>query len=72
MRDIAHAEGIPARQCCFVPRTDLILQRVHPEDMDLLKGVLERAGRGGSDFDFEHRLLMPDGSINTFEVLRTL
>jgi PAS domain S-box-containing protein len=45
------------------PTPDLILQRVHPEDLDLLKSVLERAGQGGSDFDFEHRLLMPDGSI---------
>ncbi len=45
------------------PTPDLILQRVHPEDVDLLKSVLERAGQGGSDFDFEHRLLMPDGSI---------
>ena len=45
------------------PTPDLILQRVHPDDVDLLKNVLERAMRGGSDFDFEHRLLMPDGSI---------
>ena len=45
------------------PTPDLILQRVHPDDVDLLKSVLERAGQGGSDFDFEHRLLMPDGSI---------
>src|ERR1700730_2658240 len=45
------------------PTPDLILQLVHPEDVDLLKSVLERAGQGGSDFDFEHRLLMPDGSI---------
>ena len=45
------------------PTPDLILQRVHPEDIHLLKSVLERAGQGGSDFDFEHRLLMPDGSI---------
>jgi PAS domain S-box-containing protein len=45
------------------PTPDLILQRVHPEDLDLLKSVLQRAGQGGSDFDFEHRLLMPDGSI---------
>ncbi|MGA3131973.1 MAG: sigma 54-interacting transcriptional regulator [Terracidiphilus sp.] len=44
------------------PTPDLILQRVHPDDVDLLKNVLERAGQGGSDFDFEHRLLMPDGS----------
>src|ERR1700688_188051 len=42
---------------------DLILQRVHPDDVTLLKSVLEQAGRSGSDFDFEHRLLMPDGSI---------
>jgi PAS domain S-box-containing protein len=45
------------------PTPDLILQRVHPDDVDLLKSVLQRAGQGGSDFDFEHRLLMPDGSI---------
>jgi PAS domain S-box-containing protein len=41
----------------------LILQRVHPDDVGLLKNVLERAAQGGSAFDFEHRLLMPDGSI---------
>ena len=45
------------------PTPELILQRVHPDDLDLLKSVLERAGKAGSDFDFEHRLLMPDGSI---------
>src|SRR6202030_2355388 len=42
---------------------DLVLQRVHPDDVDLLKSVLQRAAQGGSTFDFEHRLLMPDGSI---------
>jgi formate hydrogenlyase transcriptional activator len=42
---------------------DLILQRVHPDDVDLLKSALEQAGQSGRDFDFEHRLLMPDGSI---------
>ena len=45
------------------PTPELILQRVHPDDADLLKRVLEKAGQAGSDFDFEHRLLMPDGSI---------
>jgi PAS domain-containing protein len=45
------------------PTPDLILQRVHPDDVDLLKSVLERAGQAGGDFNFEHRLLMPDGSI---------
>jgi PAS domain S-box-containing protein len=45
------------------PTPDLILQRSHPDDVDRLKEVLERAAQGGSDFDWEHRLLMPDGSI---------
>ena len=45
------------------PTPELILQRVHPDDVNLLKSVLEKAGQAGSDFDFEHRLLMPDGSI---------
>jgi len=42
---------------------DLILQRSHPDDVGLVKDALGRAAQGGSDFDYEHRLLMPDGSI---------
>jgi PAS domain S-box-containing protein len=45
------------------PTPDLILQRSHPDDLGLLKDVLERAAQRGIDFDWEHRLLMPDGSI---------
>jgi PAS domain S-box-containing protein len=45
------------------PTPDLILQRVHPDDVNLLKDVLKRAAQGGANFDFEHRLLMPDGSV---------
>jgi PAS domain S-box-containing protein len=45
------------------PTLDLILQRVHPDDVELLKSHLEQARQAGSDFNFEHRLLMPDGSI---------
>src|SRR5712672_2420230 len=45
------------------PTPELILQRVHPEDVGLVTAAIERAGLGGDDFDYEHRLLMPDGSI---------
>jgi len=45
------------------PTADLILQRSHPDDVGLVKGALERAAHGESHFDYEHRLLMPDGSI---------
>ena len=45
------------------PTPELVLQRVHPDDLELLKSVLKRASQAASDFHFEHRLLMPDGSI---------
>src|SRR5882724_5085257 len=45
------------------PTPDLILQRSHPDDVGLVKDALVRAAQGGDDFNYEHRLLMPDGSI---------
>ncbi len=45
------------------PTPDLILQRSHPDDVGLLAHVLGSAADGGHKFDWEHRLLMPDGSI---------
>jgi len=45
------------------PTPELILQRSHPDDVGLVTDAIERAAQGGCDFDYEHRLLMPDGSI---------
>jgi len=45
------------------PTPELILQRSHPDDLGLVATALERAAQDGSVFDYEHRLLMPDGSI---------
>ena len=45
------------------PTPDLILQRSHPDDVGLVRDALERAADDGRDFDYEHRLLMSDGSI---------
>jgi formate hydrogenlyase transcriptional activator len=45
------------------PTPELILQRSHPDDVGLLKDVLEHAAQGRNDFDWEHRLVMPNGSI---------
>ena len=42
---------------------ELIGTRVHPEDMPVLRDRLERARDDGTDFEHEHRLQMPDGSI---------
>jgi len=41
----------------------LIGSRVHPEDLPMLGDMLERARNEAADFEYEHRLLMPDGSV---------
>ena len=42
---------------------ELIGTRVHPEDIPLLHDMIERARGAGTDFEYEHRLQMPDQSI---------
>ena len=51
------------------PTVELILQRVHPEDTALVQQTIDRAAQDGKDFDFEHRLLMPDGSVKFVHVV---
>ena len=40
---------------------ELVVQRTHPEDKALVRQVIDRVSHERKDFDFEHRLLMPDG-----------
>jgi PAS domain S-box-containing protein len=51
------------------PALELIFQRIHPEDRDLVQQALDHATDEKKDFDFEHRLLMPDGSIKHLHVV---
>src|SRR5215475_4818207 len=52
------------------PTMELVLQRVHPEDVALVKQIIERVSQGGNDdFEFEHRLLMPDGAVKHVHVI---
>src|SRR5258706_14352186 len=51
------------------PTVESVLQRVHPEDASHVKQTIERASQDGKDFDFEHRLLMPDGSVKHVHVV---
>src|SRR5438445_8908723 len=48
---------------------DLIGTRVHPEDLTLLHEMIERARSAASDFEYEHRLLMPDGSVKHLHLI---
>ena len=45
------------------PTLDLVFDRIHPEDLDRMREVKDRAARNGIDLDVEHRILLPDGAI---------
>jgi PAS domain S-box-containing protein len=45
------------------PTLELALQRVHPDDRSVVEQLIERVSRERTEFDFEHRLLMPNGSV---------
>jgi PAS domain S-box-containing protein len=52
-----------------IPTVELILQRVHPEDVALVKQTIVRASQDGKNFEHEYRLLMPNGSIKHVHVV---
>ena len=53
----------------FKPTLELISQRIHPEDRDLVQQTLDNAINEKTDFDIEHRLLMRDGGVKHLHVL---
>lgn len=48
---------------------DLILQRTHPEDREVVQHAIDGASTEGRDYSLEHRLQMPDGSIKYVRVV---
>jgi PAS domain S-box-containing protein len=48
---------------------DMVLQRAHPEDRAFVEQAIDCATRDGKDLDYEHRLLMPDGSVKYVHVV---
>src|SRR6266852_410621 len=51
------------------PTLELVFRRIHPDDRDRVQQALDRATNEKTDFDIEHRLLMPDGSVKHVHVL---
>jgi PAS domain S-box-containing protein len=58
----AYDEAVP-------PTSELIAQRIHPDDRDQVRQVFEHAAREKTDFDLEHRLQMADGSVKHIHVI---
>ena len=51
------------------PSVELMLDRVHPDDVAAVRSTVRRAVREKADYDLEHRLLMPDGSVRYLHVV---
>ena len=45
------------------PTLELVIERTHPDDVPLIRQLIDRVTRGATDWDVEHRLLMPNGAI---------
>jgi len=77
VRNVATGEYIGSKEFFRIlgydqPRSatfEMVLQRAHPEDRALVEQAIDRASRYGSDLDYEHRLLMPDGSVKYVHVV---
>jgi PAS domain S-box-containing protein len=55
--------GLPPEQ--FPPTYEGYLGRVHPEDRSTTKKIIEQAFVESKPFDFEERIIRPDGEIRT-------
>ncbi len=51
------------------PTMEQIIERVHPQNRTLVIETLVRATESSQGFDYEHRLLMPDGRVKYLHVL---
>src|SRR5580698_8925429 len=46
-----------------------VFERIHPEDRQLVTQTINSAAQERKNFDFQHRLLMPDGSVKYVRVM---
>jgi PAS domain S-box-containing protein len=51
------------------PTLEMVRQRTHPDDLARVNALLERAPSAPEDWQLEHRLLMPDGSVKHLRVV---
>ena len=47
------------------PSIATVLERVHPDDVALVRSTIERTATQKNDVDLEYRLLIPDGGVKT-------
>jgi PAS domain S-box-containing protein len=53
----------------LTPTSELITQRIFPDDRDFVRQAIDAAAAEQTDFDIEHRLQMPDGSVKHVRII---
>src|SRR5262249_55063970 len=51
------------------PTVDLVLSRTHPEDFAAVERLIQDVTSAKEGFEYEHRLLMPDGRVKHIHVV---
>jgi len=51
------------------PTVEFVQRRTHPDDRACVQQIIDRAAQERKDLDFEHRLLMPDGTVKYVHVV---
>ena len=46
-----------------LPTGEAFWKRIHPEDLDRTYELSQNAARATSDYDYEHRIVLPDGTV---------
>ena len=52
--------GLPVRGLI---RTEDVFRRIHPDDLPAVRDSIEQAVREGRNYDLEHRIVLPDGTV---------
>jgi PAS domain S-box-containing protein len=45
------------------PSAETFWQRIHPEDLDRTRELLLKTARGNMDYEHDHRIVLPDGTV---------
>jgi PAS domain S-box-containing protein len=56
----------------FAGNRQAYMARIHPQDRARVEATLQATLQDGTDFDIEHRVVLPDGAVKTLHVLGDL
>ena len=59
--EMFHIFALDPRQS--LPTSEAFWQRIHPEDRESMRALLQEAALGKSEYEHDHRIVLPDGTV---------